>query len=72
MLAPLPERPTMSVAEVAEVLGVSRDATYDAVKRGELPALRVGRTIRVPTAKIAEMLGIAESDAAPVVRRRSA
>lgn len=63
MTLSLPDAPTMSVAEVARVLGVSRDAAYDAVKRGEIPALHIGRAIRIPTAKVAEMLGV---ESAPV------
>ncbi|MFD8533899.1 helix-turn-helix domain-containing protein [Streptosporangium canum] len=58
MTAALPDRATMTVAEAALLLGVHRDAAYDAVHRGELPAIRVGRAIRIPTAKLADLLGI--------------
>ncbi|MEV4182230.1 helix-turn-helix domain-containing protein [Streptosporangium canum] len=34
------------------------DAAYDAIRRGELPAIRVGRAIRIPTAKLADLLGL--------------
>lgn len=37
----------LTVKEAAEYLGVSTDLVYDGVARGELPALRLGRTIRV-------------------------
>ncbi|MGV9779174.1 helix-turn-helix domain-containing protein [Streptosporangium sp. NPDC003464] len=52
MTAALPDRATMTVAETALALGVHRDAAYDAVHRGDLPA------IRVPTAKLADLLGL--------------
>jgi excisionase family DNA binding protein len=38
---------TFSVDEVAHLLGLSRSATYDAIARGEIPALRFGRRIVV-------------------------
>jgi excisionase family DNA binding protein len=51
-------RPTVSVDEAAIVLGVSRGTAYDAVERGELPSIRVGRRIRVPTASLARLVGL--------------
>ena len=38
----------VSVDEAARLLGVSRDLAYDLVRRGELPAVRLGRRIVVP------------------------
>ena len=38
----------VSVDEAARLLGVSRDLVYDLVRRGELPAVRLGRRIVVP------------------------
>ncbi|RJL22040.1 DNA-binding protein [Bailinhaonella thermotolerans] len=48
----------MSVAEVAAVLGITRDGAYDAVRRGDIPSLRIGRKILIPTARLAALLGI--------------
>ncbi|MFI6789786.1 helix-turn-helix domain-containing protein [Nonomuraea sp. NPDC050383] len=42
------QRPTMTVREAAAVLGIDRGAAYDAVRRGELSALRIGRKILIP------------------------
>jgi hypothetical protein len=43
------ERLTMSVPEAGEVFyGLSKNASYDAAKRGEIPTIRVGRLLRVP------------------------
>lgn len=36
----------------------SRNASYDSVRRGELPVVRGGRKIEVPTAPIREELGL--------------
>jgi excisionase family DNA binding protein len=43
--------PTISVARAAEVLGVNIRTIYYAVERGEMPAIRVGKAIRIPTAR---------------------
>ena len=37
-----------TVLEAAEILRVRRDTVYNLIKRGELPSVRVGRSIRVP------------------------
>ena len=38
----------LTVAEAAALLRISRNAAYELVSRHELPALRLGRTIRIP------------------------
>ena len=46
-----PERPRLrylTVAEVAETMRVSKMTVYRLVHGGELPAVRVGRSFRVP------------------------
>ncbi|TMR90048.1 helix-turn-helix domain-containing protein [Nonomuraea basaltis] len=48
----------MSVSEAAALLDLHRDAAYDAVRRGDLPSIRIGRKILIPTAKLASMLGL--------------
>ena len=40
-----PKRMVLSVAEAAEVLGISRSLAYNLVARGELPARRFGGRI---------------------------
>ncbi len=50
-------RPTLSVEEAGEVLGVSRDLAYRAAARGDIPVIRVGpKRLRVPTARLLAML----------------
>ncbi|MDO8106484.1 helix-turn-helix domain-containing protein [Isoptericola sp. b441] len=46
-----PERPRLrylTVAEVAELMRVSKMTVYRLTKSGDLPAVRVGRSYRVP------------------------
>ena len=47
---------TLTVPEAGELLGLGRDAAYEAVKRGDLPVLRFGRRLLVPRAALDRML----------------
>jgi len=38
---------TISVEAAANLLGISRQAAYNAARRGELPVIEVGRRIRI-------------------------
>lgn len=49
---------TITVEEAAELVGMSRSAAYRAAARGQLPTVRLGRRLRVPTAKFLAMLGL--------------
>jgi excisionase family DNA binding protein len=72
-MIPTPEeRPTVSVEEAGVWCGLGRSAAYEAIRRGELPSLRFGRSLRVPTARLRVLLGLdpeseTESTAAPLV-----
>lgn len=47
----------LSVPETARLLGISRSLAFTMVKRGELPALRLGeKRIVVPTVALKRML----------------
>jgi excisionase family DNA binding protein len=46
------DRPTLSVAETAELLGVSRWLVQQAVRDGSLPSRRIGRRILIPAARL--------------------
>lgn len=40
---------TISIPEAGErYFGLSRNGSYDAAKRGDIPTIRVGRKLRVP------------------------
>jgi excisionase family DNA binding protein len=49
-------RKTMTVEEAAAMLGISRASAYECARRGELPVLRFGRHIVVPTAALRRLL----------------
>ena len=50
-------RAVISVDELARVLDVGRGEAYAAVHRGEVPSLRIGRRIVIPTPALLRMLG---------------
>jgi len=51
------EKPVMSVAEVAEMLGISRPTVYDITERGDFPALvRIGKRKLILRQKFMEWL----------------
>jgi excisionase family DNA binding protein len=50
--------PTISVEEAGELCGIGRNAAYRAAHRGELPVFRMGRQLRVPTARLLQILGL--------------
>jgi excisionase family DNA binding protein len=50
-------RLTYSIDEVALLLGISRSAAYECVRRGEIPVKRFGRRIVVSRAELAALLG---------------
>jgi excisionase family DNA binding protein len=59
------ERQTLTVEQAAEVLGVGRNSAYEAVRRGEIPVVRIGRRLVVPRAALERMLGEAKAPPDP-------
>ena len=55
---------TLTVLEVAGRLRIGRNAAYDAVKRREIPSLRIGNTIRIPTVAFEAWLAGRSTDTA--------
>ena len=55
-------RVTMSVNETAKLLGISRWLAYEQIQRGELPAIRVGRRLRVPVRPVLALVGMSRED----------
>jgi excisionase family DNA binding protein len=53
---PLPEVSFLTVAEVAAMMRVSKMTVYRLVHSGELPAVRVGRSFRVPEKAVHDYL----------------
>ena len=60
-LSDLHSRTTLNVEEAGRVLGIGRSGAYDAVRRGDVPSLRIGGRVRVPVPALLRMLG-AEPD----------
>jgi excisionase family DNA binding protein len=53
-LARLPE--VLTVREAAAILRVGRNQLYQAVERGQLRAVRIGRSIRIPKQALLNLL----------------
>ena len=55
------EPKTISVEEAGRVYyGLSRNGSYDAAKRGDIPTIKVGRLLRVPVAAMERRLQAVE------------
>jgi len=50
-------RQTLTVEEAGRLLGISRNSAYEAARRGELPAIRIGKRLIVPRAALERLLG---------------
>lgn len=50
------EKLTLTVEETAELMGIGRGTAYDAVKRGEIPSIRIGRRVVVPREALLQLL----------------
>jgi excisionase family DNA binding protein len=47
----------LTIPELAKLLGVSRIAIYNRVKKGQIPATKIGRTYVITDQTIANILG---------------
>ena len=48
---------TMSVPDAGrEYFGLSRNASYEAARRGDIPIIKMGRLLRVPVVALERML----------------
>ncbi len=47
----------ITIPRLAELLGVSRISIYKRVKRGQIPAIRIGRNYAITDQTIAQVLG---------------
>jgi len=50
------ERLTYDIVEAGRLLGLGRNASYDAAKAGQIPVLKIGRRLLVPKAALDRML----------------
>jgi excisionase family DNA binding protein len=51
---------TLTVEEAGRLLGISRGAAYRAAACGQIPTIRVGRRLLVPTARLHQLLGLTD------------
>jgi hypothetical protein len=52
------EGPTTTVPVAGQLLGLSRNKAYEAAARGEIPTLKFGKRMVVPTMPLRRMLGL--------------
>jgi excisionase family DNA binding protein len=57
------EKLTVTVAEAARLLGISRMSAYSAVRDGLVPSLRIGRRVLVPRIGLERLLSQASQRA---------
>ncbi len=50
------ERKAYSVEQTGKVLGIGRNAAYEAVRRGDITSIKIGGRIVVPIAAVEKML----------------
>ena len=50
-------RLVITVPDAAVLLGISRTHAYELVARGELPSVRLGRRVVVPTRALLDLVG---------------
>jgi excisionase family DNA binding protein len=55
------ERLTYNVVEASKILGLSKNATYQACLTGQLAHLKIGKRILIPKVTLAKMLAEAGS-----------
>jgi excisionase family DNA binding protein len=58
-------RLTLTVDEAARALGISRAFAYEAIKRGEIPHVRIGRRVLVPRGALERMLDVGGPSTVP-------
>ena len=47
----------ISIMELAKLLGISRIAVYNKVKKGEIKAIKIGRSFAIPQRYVESILG---------------
>jgi excisionase family DNA binding protein len=54
---------TYTAREAAERLGIGLTSLYAGVRRGEVPAIQIGRRVLIPRSRLDDMLGRVNLDA---------
>jgi hypothetical protein len=54
---------TMTVPDAGRIYyGLSRNGSYEAAKRGDIPTIKIGKLLRVPVRALEQMLDSAKSN----------
>jgi excisionase family DNA binding protein len=54
---PLSDRLVYTIPEAGRLLGLGRNAAYEAAKRGDIPTIRMGRLLLVPKIPLHKLVG---------------
>ena len=54
------EKLTLAVDETAKCLGIGRNSAYEAIARGEIPVVKVGKRLLVPKAALETLLAVGQ------------
>ncbi|MBK6768555.1 MAG: excisionase family DNA-binding protein [Ardenticatenales bacterium] len=57
----------LRITEAAELTGIGRSKAYELVQTGEWPAVRIGRSVRVPAAWLAGWVERLATEAAEAI-----
>lgn len=53
---------TITVPQAGRLLGICDTSAYDAVRTGQIPVLKLGRRLLVPTARLRDLLGLTNAE----------
>ena len=56
------DKRVVSVIEASKILGIGKNLCYEAIRRGEIPALRIGKRLLVPKAALERLLSGVKHD----------
>jgi excisionase family DNA binding protein len=56
------QRLTLTVAEAAKLLGISRGTAYECVRTGEIPSVNFGRRVLIPRRRLEALLNAETPD----------
>ena len=51
-------QPSCEVKDIQKIFGLSKNSAYQAIRNGEIEAIRIGGRIKIPTAPLRRRLGL--------------
>ena len=64
------EKLLLKPAEVCAVVGVGKSKVYELLAAGVIPSVRVGKSVRIPAARLRRWVEELQSDAEPLKTRQ--